>query len=146
MPSRRRLLAAAATVGSGALAGCNAGVFEPRIRTVVSATATVPPDGHRAWRFELARGREGRLELDEHEGDARMTTVTPAQYEAYVADEPVPDADREAVAVWHDDGAYVTRSEIDAGEWVLLCENVGEGPSRVTVRVVVYVWAVDLEG
>jgi hypothetical protein len=144
MPSRRRLLTAVGAVGSAALAGCNAGVFEPRIRTVVSATATIPPGEHRAWRFGLAREREGRLGLDEHGGDARMTTLTPTQYDAYVADEPVPDADREAVELWHDDGAYVTHSEIDAGEWVLVCENVSEGPSEVTVRVVVYVWAVDL--
>ena len=144
MPSRRRFLAGAATAVVASLAGCNAGVFEPRVRQPVSASATIPPDGHRAWRFELARDRDGRLALEKNAGDAPVTTITPAQYEAYAAEEPIPDAGREAVALWHDDEAYVTQSEIEAGEWVLLCENTGDGPARVTVRVSVDVWAVDL--
>ena len=144
MPSRRRFLAGVAAAGIASLAGCNAGVFEPRVRQPVSASATIPAGGHRAWRFDLARDRDGRLALEEHAGDARVTTMTPAQYEAYAAEEPIPDAEREAVALWHDDEAYVTQSEIEAGEWVLLCENMGDGPARVAVRLSVEVWAVDL--
>lgn len=144
MPSRRQLLSIAAAAGTTALAGCNAGVFEPRAVHPVSASATIPPGEHRAWTFTLARDRECRIELDEREGDARVTTLTPAQYEAYDANEPLPDTEREGVSTWLDDERYVTKSEITAGEWVLLCENVGAEPARVQVGVTAYVWALDL--
>ncbi|WP_380680077.1 hypothetical protein [Salinigranum sp. GCM10025319] len=140
----RRSVLACLVAGTGALAGCNAGVVEPRVRRPIDAAATVPVDDHAAWRFSLDRDRRGWLDLEERAGDARCTTLTPARYEAYAAHEPVPESDEHAFATWLDDGQRRIVSQIPAGEWVVLCENVGAIPAEVRVMVSVETWVVDL--
>jgi hypothetical protein len=143
-PLGRRSVLACLVAGTGALAGCNAGVVEPRIRRPVDATATIPVDDHAAWRFALDRDRRGWLDLEERAGDARCTTLTPAGYEAYAAGEPVPESDEHAFATWLDDERRRTASQVPAGEWVVLCENVGAIPAEVRVTVSVETWVVDI--